>query len=229
VDERAIATLARNQHGLITRTQALDAGATDRQINHRVAKGAWERQRAGVYVVGAVPTTWDQLVHSACLAAGDDASGSHRTGARAWQIVERSGRIEISVDSHRRVRIPSVTVHRSILLPGLDRTVLNGLPVTTLERTIVDLSIAHDATVVGTWIDTGIRRHQLNLESLSACIIRLTVPGRPTPISAMTALAKREPGYDPGRSALESRALVALAPSSRSPTADVPTPSANMP
>lgn len=211
MDERTISTLAARQHGLITRAQALDAGATDRQISHRLARGRWQRQRAGVYLIGGVPTGWEQLVHSACLAAGDDASGSHRTGARAWELVSRSGRIEITVDSHRRVRIPSVTVHRSILLPGLDRTLLNGLPVTTLERTIVDMSLTHAAAVVGSWIDTGIRRHRLDLDSLSGCINRLTVPGRPTPISAMTALSKRNPGYDPGRSELESRALIALA------------------
>lgn len=210
MDEGMIVAIARGQHGLITREQAHRLGATDRQINHRVAKGRWARQRAGVYVVGAVPTTWEQQVHGACLAAGSDASGSHRTGARTWELVDRSGPIEITIDSHRRVRLPSVTVHRSILLPGLDRTMRNGLPVTSLARTIVDLSPMHDAKVVGGWIDTGIRKHGLDLMALADCITRLTVPGRRTPISAMQALTTRQPGYDPGRSALESRALAAL-------------------
>ena len=211
MDERMVATIARNQHGLITRSQAHSLGLTSRQIDHRVAKGRWFRQRPGVYIVGAAPTSWEQLVHGACLAAGDDASASHRTGARSWELVDRSGRIEITIDSHRRVRLPSVTVHRSILLPGLDRTRRDGLPVTTLERTIVDLSPSHGEKVVGGWIDLGIRRHGLDLESLAWCISRLTVPGRPTPISAMRALVHRQPGYDPGRSTLESRALAALA------------------
>lgn len=210
MDEAMVAVVARQQHGLITRSQALALGATDRQIGHRLTTGRWFRQRAGVYVVGAVPTTWEQLVHSACLAAGGDASCSHRTGARHWGLVDRSGPIEITLDSHRRVRIPSVRVHRSILLPDLDRVVHNGLPVTTLERTIVDLSLTHRAKVVGSWIDAGIRLHGLDLEVLSSCVTRLSVPGRRTPISAMQALTIRHDGYDPGRSALEARALAAL-------------------
>ncbi|WP_426571631.1 endonuclease domain-containing protein [Aquihabitans sp. McL0605] len=115
------------------------------------------------------------------------------------------------MDTHRRVRLPGVTVHRSILLPDLDRTTVAGVPVTSLARTIVDLAPMNSAEVVGRWIDVGIRQHDLDLGDLAGCITRLTVRGRPKPLSAMQAIVTRQPGYDPGRSVLESRAIQALA------------------
>src|SRR5690349_68051 len=47
----AVATLARGQHGLITRKQARK-WASAASISRRLRLGQWERVRAGVYAVG---------------------------------------------------------------------------------------------------------------------------------------------------------------------------------
>ena len=204
--------LARQQQGLISVRQAIALGWSEKAIRTQVDKGAWQRARRGVYVIGAAPQTWEQEVRSACLAAGEDATASHRSAARLWDLVERSGRIEVQLQDHRRVRLPGVTVHRSILVAPQDIVRPPGeVPRTSLARTIVDLAPTQSADTIGGWIDQGMRDHGLDLEALVECCSRLAVPGRRAPVTAMQALALRNPGHDPGRSGFESRVLAAMA------------------
>lgn len=209
--EAEVVALARRQHGLITREQARDLGLTLRSMRTQVERGNWERIRPGVFAVGAVPRSWDQAVAAACLAAGDGAFASHRTAARLWGLVPRSGRIELLTDNRRRLQLPGVTAHRSLLIGAQDHTTLRAIPTTTIERTILDLANAGDAALIGRWIDTGLRDGALSIERLIEFCGRLGGPGRGIPHSVLAAIALRQPGYDPGRSALESRALAALA------------------
>ena len=148
---------------------------------------------------------------AACLAAGDGAMASHRTALRLWDVVGRSGRIELLADERRRIRLDRVTSHRSRLLPLFDRTTRHGIPVTTVARTIVDLApIQGDERVVGTWIDAALRAKNLDLLELRSCLARVAGPGRGDVACLRQALARRLPGYDPGDSDLEVRALTAL-------------------
>jgi len=211
VNEADIVAAARAQHGLITREQAMALGLTARAIRTRVDRGSWSRIRPGVYAVGATRPTWEQAVAAACLAAGDGAYASHRTAARLWGLVPRSGPIELLTHNSRRLLLPGVTGHRSLLIDERDHTIVHGIPTTSIERTILDLAGAGDHLVMGRWIDAGIRDGSLTIERLVELCGRLGGPGRGIPRSVLAALALRQPGYDPGRSALESRALAALA------------------
>jgi hypothetical protein len=64
---------------------------------------------------------------------------------------------------------------------------------------------------MGAFVDAGIRCHGLDLVHLAARIDALSRPGRRTPRSLIEAMILRSPGHDPGRSALESRVLAAIA------------------
>lgn len=203
--------MARAQHGLITRSQAHSLGVSPQALKTAVAAGRWERIRQGVYVVGAAPTTWQQRVLAACLAAGPDAMASHRTSVRLADLVDHCGRIELLTDGYRRLRLPGVEVHRSIHLAPEDRIVLQGIPATSLVRTLIDLSPAQSAATIGRWIDLATMRGQIDIGALARRTNELTMPGRPIPTTLMEALALRNPGHDPGRSALEARILAALA------------------
>lgn len=211
MDESAIIEQARRQHGLITVEQARALGAGRRSLRTRVQNGAWEPVRNGVLAIGATTRSWEQAVAAVCLEAGAGAYASHRTAARLWGLVERSGRIEILTHTSRRLRLEGVTAHRSLILDDRDHTVRTSIPTTRVERTIVDLAGAGDATVIGTWIDTALRDGTLDLRRLVTAAGRLARPGRGVPHAVLEAISLRRPGYDPGRSALESRALEALA------------------
>jgi hypothetical protein len=208
--DRSAVELASQQHGLISRRQANGIGISDRMIRTRVQAGRWSVVRPGVYLVGAAPPSWEQRTLAAVLAAGLDALASHRTAARLWGLVQRSGRVEVLIPHGRRVELADIHIHRSRRLVEADATVRAGVPVTSLDRTIADLATRHPERVVGRWIDAGLRDHGLDLERLAVTCGRLTFPGHPAPRSAMQALVLRSPGYDPGRSSLESRALEAI-------------------
>ena len=210
MDEFDIVRLARRQHGLATRRQVLAAGLTDDQIDLRVRRGRWERLRRGVYVIGAAERTWEQRVMAACLAGGAGVVASHRTAARLWGLVERSGKVEV-LAGQRQVRLDGVVGHRSLLLPAVDITMRDDIPVTSVARTIADISVGHSEQTVGTWVDESLRARHLQLLELSSCVARLAGPGRADMATLRDVLDRRLPGYDPGDSELESRALLALA------------------
>ncbi len=210
MDEADLVAVARQQHGLVSRGQAASAGLSDTAIRKRLQAGRWTRLRTGVYVIGGAPPSWEQRVLGTCMAGGSDVVASHRTAARMWGFVEADGRIEVTVVGTRRVRLPRATVHQSVLLPGLDRTRFGPIPLTTAARTLADASSRQDPITVGIWIDGAMRSGRLDLLELRSCVARLSGPGRRNLRALSHALAQRLPGYDPGDSELEARALRAL-------------------
>lgn len=210
MDDDGLRRTALDQHGLVTNRQVFDAGGTDAVIAHRVRRGQWHRIRRGVLVVGAAPSTWDQQVMAACLAGGAGHLAADRTAARLWTVVSRSGRIQLLTEGTSPTTVRGVTTRRTRSLPAVDRTVVRGIPVTSLARTLVDASIGQEPAVVVTWVDDATRRLGLNLVDLRSCIARLAAPGRRRPTALVTALAQLDPSFTPGQSALEDRALHAL-------------------
>ena len=63
---------------------------------------------------------------------------SHRAGGAHWQIVRAAGTCEVTIATPRRSR-PGVTVHRAAL-PADEITVHEGVPITTVPRTLFDLA-----------------------------------------------------------------------------------------
>jgi hypothetical protein len=56
--DRALARLARRQHGAFDHDQVTGLGATDRMIRHRIAVGERVRLARGVYALTSHPATW---------------------------------------------------------------------------------------------------------------------------------------------------------------------------
>lgn len=210
IDHRTITGLARTQHGLVTRRQAIEAGATRHSIQTLLDAGIWTADRPGVYAVGAPDATWDRRVMAACLASGPDAMASHRTAIRLHGLVDRSGRLELITDGYRRVRLPGVLTHRTLHLPLEDVASVRGIPVTSVERALIDVGGRQSESTLGTWIDRAVLRKSLDLSTLARRTNELTLPGRERPTQLMKALALRGDGHDPGRSVFEARVIAAL-------------------
>jgi hypothetical protein len=211
VDEGTLRRLALRQHGVVSREQVLAADGTDRTIERQLRLGRWERARGGIYVVGAAPPTWERDAIAATLAAGPGAHLTERSAARLWGLVERSGRMQLLIDGRRRVRLPDVDVHRTTRFEPVDRSTLAGIPVTSLARSLIELAPSQSTDAMGPIVDAAMRLHGLDLEHLATRIDDLIAPGRRRPQSLIDALLLRTPGYDPGRSALESRTVAAIA------------------
>jgi very-short-patch-repair endonuclease len=137
--KRRTSMLAERQHGLVTRAQLLAIGVGVSAIDHRVANGTLQAVRRGVYAVGHRALRPQARFMSAVLALGPGAVLSHASAAALWGIRPSSATlIDVTVPGRPRGHA-GIRVHRCALLPG-DVTVRDGIPVTTVERTILDMA-----------------------------------------------------------------------------------------
>jgi very-short-patch-repair endonuclease len=202
--------LFRRQHSLATYQQA--AGIIgQRRVRTLVDAGMLQRYRWGVLALAGVVPTKEQAIMAAVLAAGDGAHASHATALTHWNFPRiEPDEIELVVPVDRRVRLEGVTAHRTRAMFDADLTVRHHIPTVTGERALVDVSGRLRALELGNLVDAGMRRKVVYLDRLRRCVNRLEGgPGR-RPSVVHEVLARRLPGYDPGESDLESRALRAI-------------------
>jgi hypothetical protein len=155
----AVAQLAAAQHGVLSRAQAADIGLTERQLRTLVAHGWLDRPHPGVLRVTAAPSSWLQHLHAATLAASGTVA-SHRAAARLHRLdgFLRSTVIEVSVVRPRHPRLDGVTTHRVARLEPADVTTVDGIPVTSIARTLSDLGAVVADDDVERAFDDALRR-----------------------------------------------------------------------
>jgi len=135
--------VAARQHGLVTGSQAAAAELTVDKIRGLVASGHWERRGLGLFAVAGAPHTWEQDVMAACLLSGGVAS--HESAARLLDLGRPAfGNAGVSVTvtrsgSRQGARAMGATVHTTRHLTKADRARVDGIPVTTGARLVVDL------------------------------------------------------------------------------------------
>ncbi len=133
--------LAGRQHGVVTRQQLMALGFGKRAIEHRVERGRLHVVAHGVYAVGWPWLTRKRRWMAAVLACGDGAMLSHRSAAALWEIgKEQKGRIDVSVTRRCELRRPGLHVRGRPSLNPDDVTTIDGIPVTAIARTLVDLA-----------------------------------------------------------------------------------------
>jgi len=131
--------LAANQHGVVARRQLLATGESTEAIDHRLRDGRWQSVHRGVYAPGHQQLTQRGYWLAAVLAVGPDSVLSLRD-AGALRGVRSSPRSRIDVTSPRRARSRrGIEVHQGRLHPD-DITVIDGIPVTSWARTMLDLA-----------------------------------------------------------------------------------------
>jgi hypothetical protein len=124
---------------VVTREELLGSGITDRQITRRLASGNLIRVHRGVYRVGHRAPSVDARYLAAVLAGGEGALLSGHAAAHLLRLVKGTApRPEVITRSERRIE--GVTTHRSRLLNAQDATTVQGIPVTAVPRTLVDIA-----------------------------------------------------------------------------------------
>jgi hypothetical protein len=77
---------------------------------------------------------------AAVLAGGPGAVLSHRSAAACWGLLHDSAaRIQVTASASRR-GVPEIRLHRSRSLDARDATSHEGIPITTIPRTLLDLA-----------------------------------------------------------------------------------------
>lgn len=214
-----LAQLAASQHGVFSLPQLVAIGLTASGVRKRVAAGRLHRVHHAVYALVPAPLVSVKGRYvAAVLACGPGAVLSHRSAADLHDLRATSRRnIDVIVPGRTSHRHDGVDVHRSLtLLPGVDVTEIDGIPCTTIARTLLDLAGVVTMPQLERALNQAEAMNVLNLRTLQDQIER----NRTTPAAAKLrqALAFYEPGQAPTESGLEEDLLTHLR------AADLPLP-----
>ena len=200
--ERELAVLAGRQRGVIAQYQLRELGFTRSGIQRRLAAGRLHRIHQGVYAVGHTVLSTQGRLMAAVLACCPGAVLSHRHAAALWGL-HRTSRAVIDVSTTRRLRgRPGIEVHHVRRLDPSDRTVRDGIPVTSVARTLLDFAEVAEQRQVERAIDEAERLRLFDLSAINALIARSTGRRGLKPLQAVLANASEPPAT---RSELEHR------------------------
>jgi hypothetical protein len=173
--ERQLAIKAGRQHGLVARDQLLAIGFGKDAISNRLISARLRRIHPSVYAVGSQPLDQQARWYAALLACRPHPFLSHVSSAAKRGLMAERGPVHVTVAGSPK-RLAGVVVHRCRRLDPADVTRIDGLPVTTLARTLLDLAETETRDRLEKVFEEVDRRELLDLEALRACADRN--PGR---------------------------------------------------
>ena len=175
--------------------QLVSLGLTSKAIHVGVRAGRLYPLYRGVYAVGHRAVGVAGRRWAAVLAVGDGAVISHATAAGAYDVRRSRGSvIHVTLPGRAgRKRRPGIRVHRPELLLPDEVTTLDGLPITTPARTLLDLAASGlRGRPLEAAVDAAERRRLLDFADLHELLARY--PRRPGTPSLKAVLARYRPG-----------------------------------
>jgi len=178
--DKLIAGIASLQHGLFSRAQVIDAGGDDALIIRRLVAGRWIKVHPGVYSMPGWPDSWHRRLWAMYLALGEDAvvAGDAATSVHAMYPFRRFGRPEFAVPHGEHIVLPDAIVHQPRDLTSDQITVVDGLRVTTVARTLCDQAAISGRDRLTRGIEQADLGGKCKIEELAALYLRLRKPGK---------------------------------------------------
>lgn len=188
----ALCRLGARQHGAVTRRQASELGVSSRAVRRMLDAAVLREPVPGVLVFAAAPATFRQRLWIATQSAGGEFVVAGR--AAAWlHALDGFGQeppIELlGARGRRPPPMPDLVLHTGRLDPA-DRHAVDGIPCTTLARTICDIA-GLGADVARRAID-DFERRRFSLRWLAATADRLHRPGQSGTRVVRELLASRD-------------------------------------
>lgn len=152
-----MADLADRQHGVVSIRQLTGPLGYSRNAISRAAKeGRLHRLHRGVYAVGHTHLSDHGEALAAVLACAAGALLSHYSAAWLWDVAKvRPAPFHVTTSVWRAPK-PPLHLHQSLALTQEDRALREGIPVTSLPRTLLDLA----ATVRFEWLEKMVERSE---------------------------------------------------------------------
>jgi hypothetical protein len=204
--------LAEGQYSLVTRGQALTCGMSSDEIDGAVTRGLLVRVYRAIFRVGGSPVTWRQRVLALVFAAGVHAAASHRAAAALWRFPGfREDWVEV-VRPWKRNRKPGrlVGLHESTFLPPHHITAIDGIPVTTVDRTLFDLAGVVSRKRLERAVANAVNAGQTTIAKLEKVFAETARRGRRGSKAMRKLLSDIGQGYVPTESELEDLVLAVL-------------------
>lgn len=150
--DEAARRLASRQLGLLRTSDLVSCGLSLDQIAHRARSGSLVRLTRGLYAVGGTPAGWRRDALAACFAAGPDALASHLTAAAVHGLAPAPVLPHVLVPAKQSARTRIARVHRGNVDPS-ERRRVEGMPVTSPARTLVDVAGLVSRPTLETMVD----------------------------------------------------------------------------
>jgi hypothetical protein len=141
---------------ILTRAAVLEAGGSDRIIAGRLQTGVWTHKHPGVYLWGPNTGAWLDRLGLGVAAAGPAALVSHRAAFMLWGLEGLVSKlVELTVPYSCGPVPEGVIVHRT--RRELLGEIRSGLPVTSVERTLLDCCSQLPTMVIAKGMNHAIR------------------------------------------------------------------------
>jgi hypothetical protein len=170
-DIRPLSRVAARQFGNVTTAQ-LRAHRLSRGSQERLIEAGWLIPRhRGVYALGHRPRSRHSIWMAGVLALGDQAVLSHRAAGALWGIVTSAVPTEVTVPRGTGVEHrDGLIVHRQPLPPE-HLGERDGIPTTTLLRTLLDLAMVLRTRQLARAFEQAQVLHHLPPEPLAAEVL----------------------------------------------------------
>jgi Protein of unknown function (DUF559) len=160
-------------HNVITTDELRALGLADRDISYRVKVNRLHRKYREVYAVGRPDLTLDGVFLAAVLACGDEAKLCRRSALRKWGLRRGGGTYRIDVVAPRSIKPKKgVRLHRPLSLDALDTTIVDGIPITTVAQTLLDVAAPAQRVNVAKLLHEAAVRELLDMRAVWAVLAR---------------------------------------------------------
>lgn len=154
---RPLFELASRQHGVVSTRQLKGLGYGRNSASKANKVGRLHRLYRGVYAVGHERLSWNAWCLAAVLAAEtgsrERAVASHTAAGWLWGLLKSSpATIHVTVSTLRHQRSGLITHAAHLSEPDLEE--VEGIPVTALPRTVLDLA----PMLSGAWLERAIEQ-----------------------------------------------------------------------
>ncbi len=166
-NEQQLYDIAEAQAGYFTTAQARTAGYSRQLLNRHVQTGKFLHIQHGIYRLARFPHSDREDLYIAWLSCGSHAVISHTSALELYNLSDAMPTtIHVTVPRGISLRHPGIRLHTA-RLPLNEVTQWQGLPVTTVERTIADVAaLGTQEWLVQQAIQEALDRGRMSPESL---------------------------------------------------------------
>lgn len=193
--------LATRQHGVVSTGQLATLGYSPSSAAKAAHVGRLHRVHHGVYAVGHRRLTWHSHCWAAVLAAEPDegapwrAVASHFSAAYLWGLLRfRPDVMHVTAPTRRRAKRRFV-VHFSSILAEEDRAVCQGIPVTAVPRTLMDLAIRARPEQMEGYLEKAEERELLDVRAVEDVLSRAGGHRGRGPLGRALAIYRPDPAF----------------------------------
>ncbi len=168
--EGGISRLTRDQYGVVSREQLLALGIGERTIERWIGSGRLHAIHREAFAVSNRRLSQRGWWMAAVLACGPGAVLSHEDAAALWGLCRTRSPTDVTAPRGRQgqLRREGIRLHRSRTLEEPERTVRDGIPVTTVARTLFDLAERTDPAPLARLWEEADKLHLLRIDAVAA-------------------------------------------------------------